>query len=69
MLALIKTFLARGGFEIQINVVDKETLERARECPELYSDIVVRVGGYSDYFVCLSPNMQAEILLRSEHEI
>ena len=69
MLALIKTYLARGGFEIQINVVDKATLERARECPELYSDIVVRVGGYSDYFVRLSPNMQAEILLRSEHEI
>lgn len=68
MLALVKTYLERGGFEIQINVVDSETLLRAQETPALYQDLVVRIGGYSDYFVRLSPQMQAEVLLRTSHE-
>ncbi len=66
---LVKTYLQRGGFEIQINVIDKETLEKAVVNPELYCDLVVRIGGYSDYFVRLSPQMQKEVILRTEHEI
>ena len=66
---LIKTFMARGGFELQVNVTDKETLEKARAHPELYGDLVVRIGGYSDYFTRLPSSMQEEIILRSEHEI
>jgi formate C-acetyltransferase len=69
LLALINTFIARGGFEIQINVTDRETLEKARKNPEQYSDLVVRIGGYSDYFTRISPEMQAEVILRTEHEI
>jgi formate C-acetyltransferase len=67
--SLIETFLQRGGFEIQINIIDKETLLDAQKHPEQYADLVVRVGGYSDYYTRLSPQMQAEILLRTEHEI
>ncbi|MBR6548672.1 MAG: formate C-acetyltransferase/glycerol dehydratase family glycyl radical enzyme, partial [Clostridia bacterium] len=66
---LVLTYLKRGGLEIQINVVDKETLEQARKTPELYQDLVVRIGGYSDYFVRLSDNMQKEVILRTEHEL
>ena len=69
MLALIKTFIQRGGFEIQINVTDKEILEKARDNPEEYKDLVVRIGGYSDYFTNISPQMQAEVILRTAHEI
>lgn len=69
MLTLIKTYLKRGGFEIQVNVVDKETLEKARITPEEYRDLVVRIGGYSDYFVKLSDEMQREVILRTEHQI
>ena len=69
MKALIKTFMMRGGFEIQINVLDRDTLLAAQENPEAYQDLVVRIGGYSDYFVKISPNMQAEVLLRTEHEM
>ncbi|MFW5845951.1 MAG: pyruvate formate lyase family protein [Planctomycetota bacterium] len=54
---LIRTFLARGGFETQINVVDQEQLLRARERPEDHADLVVRIGGYTDYFTRLSPAM------------
>ena len=69
MKSLIKAYMLRGGFEIQINVTDKELLEKARKNPEQYADLVVRIGGYSDYFVKLSPEMQAEIILRTEHSI
>jgi len=67
LLGLVQTFMARGGFELQINVVDTETLRRAQAHPEEYRDLVVRIGGYSDYFVGLSPRMQEEIILRTEH--
>ena len=66
--ALIETYLRRGGFEIQINVVDRDTLLKAQAEPESYRDLVVRIGGYSDYFVKLSPQMQSEVLQRTSHE-
>ena len=69
LLALVKTYLLRGGFEIQINVVDQETLKDARRCPEAYQDLVVRIGGYSDYFVRLTPEMQEEVILRTAHSL
>ncbi len=69
MQSLIAAYLRRGGFEIQINVTDRETLEKARENPEEYRDLVVRIGGYSDYFTRLSPEMQQEVILRTEHRI
>ncbi|MBR2374875.1 MAG: hypothetical protein IKA88_01155 [Clostridia bacterium] len=69
MLAIVKTYLERGGFEMQINVVDEETLRAAQQDPESYRDLVVRIGGYSDYFVQISPQMQAEVLLRTTHGV
>jgi formate C-acetyltransferase len=60
------TYLERGGFETQINVVSRETLLDAREHPERYHDLVVRIGGYCDYFTRLSPEMQDELLQRTE---
>ncbi len=65
---LVTTFLRRGGFETQINVVDKDVLRKAQESPEHYRDLLVRIGGYCDYFTRLSPEMQAEILLRTEFD-
>ncbi len=67
--ALIKTYLSRGGFELQINVVDNETLKKAQIFPEQYRDLVVRIGGYSDYFVRLSPEMQQEVIVRTTHHV
>jgi len=69
MIALIEAYMLRGGFEMQINVIDRDTLLDARQHPEQYQDLIVRIGGYSDYFVRLSPSMQEEVLLRTEHEI
>ncbi len=63
---LVLTYLRRGGFETQINVVDRQALLDAREHPELHRDLAVRIGGYVDYFTRLSPEMQEEILMRTE---
>jgi len=65
--SIVRTYLSRGGFELQINVTDRETLERARACPAEYEDLVVRIGGYSDYFTKIGKNMQDEVILRTEH--
>ncbi|MBN2449966.1 MAG: hypothetical protein JXR77_06235 [Lentisphaeria bacterium] len=65
---LLLTFLRRGGFETQINVVDAETLRAARREPERHRDLVVRIGGYTDYFVRLSAGMQDEVIRRTEFQ-
>lgn len=69
MTSIVKTYLNRGGFEIQINVVDNAVLKEAQQHPDQYRDLVVRIGGYSDYFVTLSPTMQEEVILRTAHHV
>jgi formate C-acetyltransferase len=50
---LLESFLGLGGFEAQVNVVSAATLRDARAHPERHRDLVVRIAGYSDYFVGL----------------
>lgn len=66
-LTLLRAFMERGGIEMQVNVVDKATLEDARVHPEAHRDLIVRIGGYSDYFTRLSPVLQQEIIDRTEY--
>ena len=65
---LIDIFIQCGGFETQINILDAETLKAAQLHPEEYRDLVVRIGGYTDYFVGLDPEMQAEVIMRTVFE-
>lgn len=65
--AIVRAFMQRGGVEMQVNVVDKETLLDARVHPEKHEDLIVRIGGYSDYFIRLTDTMQAEICARTEY--
>lgn len=65
---LLKTYLRLGGQEVQVNVVRREDLLAARENPSDYKDLVVRVAGYCDYFIALSPQMQEEVLARTSFE-
>jgi len=67
--ALVQTYFDRGGFQTQINAVSAETLRDARENPEQYADLLVRVAGYSDYFVNMTPLMQDELIGRTESEL
>ena len=64
---VMKTYFALGGFQLQVTVVDKQTLLDARENPEEHRDLVVRVAGYSAYFVEQSPRVQEHLIERTEH--
>jgi pyruvate formate-lyase/glycerol dehydratase family glycyl radical enzyme len=63
---LIKTYFDYGGKHAQFNVVDSRTLREAQKEPERYRNLMVRVAGYSTYFTELSPNVQDEIIMRTE---
>ena len=64
---LIRTYFRLDGHHIQFNVVNAETLKEAQKHPEKYRDLIVRVAGYSDYFVDLGEDLQNEIIHRTEH--
>jgi len=65
--SLIRGYFALGGFHVQFNVISAETLRDAQKHPENYKNLVIRVAGYSDYFVRLSKDVQDEIISRTEH--
>ena len=65
-LPLVRTFFTvDGGYQIQFNVIGKETLQDAQKQPDLYKGLVVRIAGYSVLFTELSKNAQDEIIART----
>jgi formate C-acetyltransferase len=66
--SLIRTYFKFGGHHIQFNIVDTATLHDAQQHPEEYRDLLVRVAGYSDYFNDMTPQLQNEIIARTENE-
>lgn len=66
--SLIRGFFRAGGFHVQFNVVTADLLKEAQKRPEDFRDLMVRVAGYSDYFVNLPLGLQEEIIARTEHE-
>jgi formate C-acetyltransferase len=66
---LVRSYFKMDGHHIQFNVVTAETLRKAQKEPEKYRDLIVRVAGYSDYFVDLGVDLQNEIIRRTEHGI
>ena len=51
---------------VQFNIVDRTTLEDARDHPERYPDLMVRVAGFSALFTSLDPDLQEDIIARTE---
>ncbi|MFC1618790.1 trans-4-hydroxy-L-proline dehydratase [Candidatus Neomarinimicrobiota bacterium] len=64
---LIRVYFSLNGHHVQFNVVTVETLRKAQQHPEKYRDLIVRVAGYSDYFVDLEKELQDEIIKRTAH--
>ncbi len=62
---LVEGYFADGGQQVQITVASAERLRAAQANPEAHRDLIVRVGGYSDYFVRLSPELQEDIIART----
>lgn len=65
---LIKIYFRFGGKHVQFNVVGREMLLKAQQKPEDYRDLVVRVAGYSAYFVQLGKVIQDEVIGRTEYD-
>lgn len=65
---LVRTYFKLDGHHVQFNVVNANTLHDAQKHPEKYRDLLVRVAGYTDYFVNLTEALQNEIIRRTEHK-
>ena len=65
---VITTFFDAGGYHIQFNVVSADTLRAAQKDPQSYRDLVVRVAGYTAFFIDLNKDIQNDIIDRTEME-
>lgn len=68
LMSLIRTACDMKMWHIQFNIINRDTLLAAQKDPEKYRNLLVRVAGYSAYFVDLTPALQNEIIRRTEHE-
>ena len=68
-LMLLRAFICLPIHHVQFNVVDRQTLLLAQAMPEEYRSLIIRVAGYSAYFVDLDHELQNEIIARTENVI
>lgn len=64
--SFIKTYMEKRPMHVQFNIMSAETMKKAQSNPELYKDMLVRVAGYSAYFVELSKPLQDDLIQRTE---
>jgi formate C-acetyltransferase len=64
--AIMDTYFEQGGMELQLNIVSSDTLRDAQKHPENYKDLVVRVAGFSAYFVEVYKDCQDDLIRRTE---
>ncbi|MGO8873338.1 MAG: glycine radical domain-containing protein, partial [Acidimicrobiales bacterium] len=65
--SLVRTYFRRGGMQVQANVLDPAVLIAARDNPNLYPNLLVRISGYSAYFNDLTPEMKDEVIRRTSY--
>jgi len=66
-LELIRSYLRKGGFHVQFNVVDSRMLKDAQKNPDKYRGLMVRVAGFTQYWVELGKQIQDEVIARTEY--
>ena len=66
---LWKTYFEKGGQQLSVNVVSRDELLDAKEHPELHRDLIVRVGGFSEYFWKLPEELQDNVIERSSFAV
>jgi pyruvate-formate lyase len=66
---LVKSYIDMGGHQLQLNTVNRETLLQAQQHPEQHRNVIVRVWGWSGYFVELDKEYQDHIIQRAELRI
>ena len=68
LVSFIRTFCDLKLWHVQFNVLNRETLLAAQKDPQKYRNLIVRIAGYSAYFVDLSPDLQNDLIARTEHD-
>ncbi len=61
--------MENGGIHVQYNIDDTEMMRRAQEEPQEHKDLVVRIGGFSAYFVQLTKDVQDDVIMRNEQGV
>ena len=69
LVAVLRRFIEGKGHEMQFNVTDNETLQKAIDSPEDYASLIVRVSGFSAFFTRLHPDIQHDIMRRNAHRL
>ena len=67
--ALVRYYISRGGHQLQLNTVDAEAMREAQKHPERYGRLVVRIWGWSAYFVELDRPYQEHVIARQEYTL
>ena len=67
--SLISTYVKLGGMQVQFNVVGTEELREAQKKPQDYQTLIVRIAGFSTYFVSLDKATQDDFITRTEQQI
>ena len=69
MRAVVETYFAGGGQQVQISIADTAVMLAAQEDPDAHRDLMVRVGGFSAYFTALERRFQDDMIARSQTEL
>ena len=69
LMQVIRTWCELKHWHVQFNILNRQTLPAAQKGPDKYRNLIVRIAGYSAYFVDLPPAQQAEIIARAEEQM